>query len=199
MNVGACGVAQLPLCKSDRGAVIDFRHLISHLLRKPGAFANYRWREELFPTPVYRAAYNHLERTAPFEADRRYLEYPRWQTPVENALGYLLDGATSDVQRRVGARRARHLERQYPLTSMAAVGRLVHHSIILEFDGVSRRVAETSAKPKRHSMALPGSVKSWQLPRRSRRRPSAGRAPGTHHAERRRGKFGRSFLRSVTR
>ena len=45
-------VAQLPLGKSDRGAVIDFRHLIGHLVRKPGAFANYRWREELFPAPL---------------------------------------------------------------------------------------------------------------------------------------------------
>ena len=33
-----------------------------------------------------------------------------------------------------------------PLTTMAAVDRLVHHSIILEFDGVSRRVSKTSGK-----------------------------------------------------
>ena len=44
--VGAQEVAQLPLGAADRDAVIDFRHLIGHLLRKPGAFAGYRWREE---------------------------------------------------------------------------------------------------------------------------------------------------------
>ena len=33
-----------------------------------------------------------------------------------------------------------------PLTTMAAVDRLVHHSIILEFDGGSRRVAKGSGK-----------------------------------------------------
>lgn len=33
-----------------------------------------------------------------------------------------------------------------PLTTMAAVDRLVHHSIILEFDGASRRVTKTSGK-----------------------------------------------------
>ncbi len=33
-----------------------------------------------------------------------------------------------------------------PLTTMAAVDRLVHHSIILEFDGASRRVTKTSDK-----------------------------------------------------
>ena len=94
---GAVEVAQLPLGKSDRGAVIDFRHLIVHLLRKPGAFANYRWREELFPAPVYRAAYDHLERSMPLEADRRYLEILKLaadegQTAVENALEHLLGG-----------------------------------------------------------------------------------------------------------
>lgn len=92
---GADEVAQLPLGKSDRGAVIDFRHLIGHLLRKLGAFACYRWRVEMFPAPVYRAAYDHLERTSPTEADRRYLEILRaaadeGQTAVENALEHLL-------------------------------------------------------------------------------------------------------------
>jgi len=92
---GADEVAQLPLGRSDRGAVIDYRHLIGHLLRKPGAFACYRWREELFPAPVYRTAYDHLERSAPGEADRRYLEILKvaadeGQTAVENALETIL-------------------------------------------------------------------------------------------------------------
>jgi hypothetical protein len=60
---GAQEVAQLPRVLRDGGAVIDFRHIIGHLLRKPGAFANYRWREELFPAPAYRATYDHLMRT----------------------------------------------------------------------------------------------------------------------------------------
>jgi len=90
---GAQEVAQLPLHGGDRGAVIDFRHLIVHLLRKPGAFAGYRWREEMFPAPAYRAAYDHLERTVA-DADRRYLEILKiaadeGQTAVENALEHL--------------------------------------------------------------------------------------------------------------
>ncbi len=97
---GAQEVAQLPLSRGDRGAVIDFRHLIGHLLRKPGAFAGYRWREELFPGPAYRAAYDHLTRTGQ-EADRRYLEILKvaadeGQTAVENALEQLL-GALDPV------------------------------------------------------------------------------------------------------
>ena len=91
---GAREVARLPLSRGDRGAVIDFRHLINHLLRKPGAFAGYRWREELFPSLVYRAAYDHLAR-AGVEAERRYLEVLKvaadeGQTAVENALEQLL-------------------------------------------------------------------------------------------------------------
>jgi transposase len=87
-------VARLPLGSGDRGAVIDFRHVIGHLLRKPGAFANYRWRAEMFPAPVYRAAYDHLARVS-HEADRRYLEIlavaaDEGQTAVENALEQLL-------------------------------------------------------------------------------------------------------------
>jgi len=91
---GAREVAQLPRNGGDRGAVIDFRHIIGHLLRKPGAFAGYRWREELFPAPVFRAAYDHLTRVS-HEADRRYLEILKvaadeGQTVVENALEQLL-------------------------------------------------------------------------------------------------------------
>jgi transposase len=97
---GAREVAQLPLHRGDRGAVIDFRHVIGHLLRKPGAFAGYRWREEMFPAPVYRAAFDHLERTT-HDADRRYLEILKLaadegQTVVENALEQLL-GAPQPV------------------------------------------------------------------------------------------------------
>jgi len=97
---GAREVAQLPLNGGDRGAVIDFRHVIGHLLRKPGAFAGYRWREELFPAPVFRAAHDHLTRVST-EADRRYLEILKVAadeglTPVENALEHLL-GAPNPV------------------------------------------------------------------------------------------------------
>jgi len=40
--------------------VLDYRHVIDHLLRKPGAFERYRYREQLFPSPVFRQAYDQL-------------------------------------------------------------------------------------------------------------------------------------------
>jgi transposase len=45
-----------------RQAVIDYRHVIQALLRKPGAFARYHYREELFPGTTYRRAYDRLVR-----------------------------------------------------------------------------------------------------------------------------------------
>ena len=57
---GMVVLAELPLRGGDRGAVIDFRHIIKWLVRKPGAFSEYRWREAMFPSLVWRAAYDHL-------------------------------------------------------------------------------------------------------------------------------------------
>jgi hypothetical protein len=50
----------LPRLRGDRGALVDFRHVITPLLRKPGAFIHYRHREALYPSAVYRAAYDRL-------------------------------------------------------------------------------------------------------------------------------------------
>jgi transposase len=93
---GAQEVARLSPGSGESGAVIDFRHVIGHLRRKPGAFAGYRWREAMFPSALYRAAYDHLQRTSgEAEADRRYLEVlqvaaDEGQGAVENALEQLL-------------------------------------------------------------------------------------------------------------
>jgi hypothetical protein len=53
-------VVTLPRRSGERGAVIDFRHVVGPLLSKPGAFANYQHREQLYPTAGYRAAYDRL-------------------------------------------------------------------------------------------------------------------------------------------
>lgn len=50
----------LPRRPGDRGMVLDYRHVIDHLLRKPGAFERYRYREQLFPSRVFRQAYDQL-------------------------------------------------------------------------------------------------------------------------------------------
>ena len=50
----------LPRLRGDRGALVDFRHVIGALLRKPGAFVHYRHREALYPGAVFRRAYDRL-------------------------------------------------------------------------------------------------------------------------------------------
>ena len=55
-------------------ARIDFRHIITWLARKPGAFRGYVHREELFPSLVYRHAYDRLRAWQEHTADTHYLQ-----------------------------------------------------------------------------------------------------------------------------
>ena len=53
---------------------VDYRLVAHSLLRKPGAFAQYRYREELFPTPAFRQAYDRLcEERVQRNADLEYV------------------------------------------------------------------------------------------------------------------------------
>ena len=52
---------------------INYRHVIEWLVRKPGAFAGYRYRADLFPTSRFRMAYDDLAATASARSDREYL------------------------------------------------------------------------------------------------------------------------------
>ena len=67
-------VEQLPRLRGRGKHRVDYRHIIDWLVRKPGAFENYRYREELFPTSRFRMAWDALRETAPSRANRRYLE-----------------------------------------------------------------------------------------------------------------------------
>jgi len=76
-------------------ARIDYRHIIASLTRKPGAFAGYIYREELFPRPSFRQAYDQLVRAGEAKADRHYLTLlalaaERGEDEVAAALGVLL-------------------------------------------------------------------------------------------------------------
>ena len=52
---------------------VDYRHVIGSLLRKPGAFPRYAYREALFPTLVFRQAYDALRESGISGADLEYL------------------------------------------------------------------------------------------------------------------------------
>jgi hypothetical protein len=63
----------LPRLRGRHKHRIDYRHVIGWLVRKPGAFAGYRYRAELFPTSRFRMAYDVLAATASGQAAREYL------------------------------------------------------------------------------------------------------------------------------
>ena len=50
----------LPRLRGENGHYINYRHVIDWLVRKPGAFENYRYKEDLFPTSQFRIAYDML-------------------------------------------------------------------------------------------------------------------------------------------
>lgn len=52
---------------------IDYRHVVESLLRKPGAFAQYIYREALFPSVEFRRCYDVLLERAKVPADLEYL------------------------------------------------------------------------------------------------------------------------------
>jgi hypothetical protein len=56
-----------------KGPRIDYRHIIASLARKPGAFARYIYREELFPRPVFRHAFDRFAAVEERKASERYL------------------------------------------------------------------------------------------------------------------------------
>jgi len=75
---------------------VDYRHIIDWLVRKPGAFENYRYREELFPTSRFRMAWDALRETSPLKANKRYLEIlelaaKEGEARVDEALRCLLE------------------------------------------------------------------------------------------------------------
>jgi len=75
---------------------IDYRHVIWSLVRKPGAFARYVYRDELFPTVTFRRAYDAIQAGKPgTKGDVEYLRIlhlaaSTMEADVEQALRALL-------------------------------------------------------------------------------------------------------------
>lgn len=70
---GTAHLLTIPRLLGERQHRIDYRHLSASLVRKPGAFAQYRYRDDLFPTLVFRRAYDALVQAVPHRADRDYV------------------------------------------------------------------------------------------------------------------------------
>ena len=66
-------VAQMPRLRGEGKHRINYRHVIDWLVRKPGAFEHYRYRDGLFPTSIFRVTYDMLRETAGGRASREYV------------------------------------------------------------------------------------------------------------------------------
>ena len=98
-------VETMPRLHGGREVRIDYRHIISSLVRKPGAFRRYRYRQELFPSLTFRRAYDAL---CGWRGERGDIEYVRvlylatmtMESLVERVLSELLrEGEPFDYAR----------------------------------------------------------------------------------------------------
>ena len=71
--VGSTVAFTIPRLIGQKQHRIDYRHVIWSLVRKPGAFAAYRYRDDLFPTTTFRLAYDRLTCSGIDRADRDYV------------------------------------------------------------------------------------------------------------------------------
>ena len=88
-------VEDLPRLRGRGKHRIDYRHIIEWLVRKPGAFENYRYQEDLFPTSRFRMAYDALRESTPQRAHKEYLKILKLaaesgEVQVDEALRELL-------------------------------------------------------------------------------------------------------------
>jgi hypothetical protein len=102
-------VAQMPRLRGEGKHWVQYRHVIHSLVKKPGAFRHYRFREDLFPRLLFRLAYDELREDCPETADRQYLKILEWaadegEVQVEGALRQLVEQAE-----RIRADRVREL------------------------------------------------------------------------------------------
>jgi len=82
--------------KSIDGEVIDYRHVIDSLVRKPGAFRDYKYKESLFPQVTFRQAYDCLIQAHPKKGEKLYLKILQLakihgEQQVTTALGLLME------------------------------------------------------------------------------------------------------------
>jgi hypothetical protein len=88
-------VERFPRLRGRKKHAVNYRHIIDWLVRKPGAFADYRYREDLFPTSRFRMAYDALRQSHGDRGDKEYLGIlylaaRQSETAVDEALRVLL-------------------------------------------------------------------------------------------------------------
>lgn len=88
-------VEHIPRLRGDGKYRIDYRHIIDWLVRKPGAFENYRYKSEMFPSSYFRIAYDYLKHENPLRANKEYvgilyMAAKEGESLTESTIRYLL-------------------------------------------------------------------------------------------------------------
>jgi len=102
-------IETLPRVPGARHYQINYRHVIDSLLRKPGGFRNYRYREDLFPQEVFRQTWDALNgQFPPRKADLIYLRILKQaalglESDVAQALATLLKTKTTWDEKDISA------------------------------------------------------------------------------------------------
>ena len=89
-------VDRLPRLRGRDQSYIQYRHIIDSLVRKPGAFEHYCYRDELFPTHRFRVAYDLLKEQSGDKGVKTYLHLLQLaarenEAAVDSALSVKLD------------------------------------------------------------------------------------------------------------
>ncbi len=97
-------VEEMPRLRGRSRHRVDYRHIIDWLVRKPGAFENYRYREELFPTSRFRMAFDELKGQLGARGSKEYLAIlelaaKESEAEVDEALRVLLEKGESSAPR----------------------------------------------------------------------------------------------------
>jgi hypothetical protein len=117
-------VQQMERLRGQANHRTDYWHLSAWLVRKPGAFARYVYREGLDPTVTYRRAYDVLVARQPGRADREYvrilhLATEEGEAEVEAALGAPL--AAGQAPTALAVRASRGEDTPWALAARVAV------------------------------------------------------------------------------
>lgn len=89
-------VEVMPRLRGEKKHRIEYRHIIDWLVKKPGAFENYRYRDDLYPTSRFRVAADVLKRDLGARGSREYLTILQLaaqesEVGVDGALRHLID------------------------------------------------------------------------------------------------------------
>ena len=83
-------VEKIPRLRGEEKHHIQYRHIIDWLVRKPGAFANYRYQADLFPSHRFRMAYDSLNSDSKEYLKILHLAAKESETAVDQALAILI-------------------------------------------------------------------------------------------------------------